>query len=91
MQVRKSLLFDENIPWTERYNSSLFDVTMGSCDGADACELVGLYILNNLCNKYNRKISIGLYENNSLAVQTSPRSADKIRRRNFLPFLKALC
>ena len=25
-----------------------FDVTMGSFDGADVCELVGLYALNNL-------------------------------------------
>ena len=25
-----------------------FDVTMGSCDGAEVCELVGLYIQNNL-------------------------------------------
>ena len=27
-------------------NSNLFDVTMGSYDGAEICELVGLFILN---------------------------------------------
>ena len=26
----------------------LFDVTMGSFDGAEVCKLVGLYLLNNM-------------------------------------------
>ena len=30
------------------WNSNLFDVTMGTYDGAEICELVGLFILNNL-------------------------------------------
>ena len=33
---------------------------MGSFDGAEVCELVGLYILNDLAKKY-RKEDIGLY------------------------------
>ena len=47
------------VGWIKKNNSS-FDVTMGSYDGAEVCELVGLFILNGLANKY-RKRSIGLY------------------------------
>ena len=37
-----------------------FDVTMGSFDGAELCELVGLYILHILGEKYG-KHRVGLY------------------------------
>ena len=47
MQSRKSLLFNNNKAWIKKDNSS-FDVTMGSYDGAEVCELVGLFILNDL-------------------------------------------
>ena len=55
---------------------------MGSYDGAEVCELVGLYILNKLCKKYSRKASIGLYRDDGLAAlkRIGPRSADKIRK-----------
>ena len=43
------------------------DVAMGSFDGAEICELVGLYILHGLFAKYG-KDSIGLYRDDGLAV-----------------------
>ena len=43
-----------------------FDVTMGSYDGAEICELVGLYILHVLGEKYGEN-KIGLYRDDSLA------------------------
>ena len=46
--ARKSLLFNNGKPWIKNNNSNLFDVTMGSYDGAEICELVGLFILNHL-------------------------------------------
>ena len=49
MHSRKSLLFDKNTAWIKKNNSS-FDVSMGSYDGAEVCELIGLFILNDLCN-----------------------------------------
>ena len=39
---RKSLLFDRTSVWVKKGNNSLFDVTMGSYDGAKICELSGL-------------------------------------------------
>ena len=45
---RKSLLSDENNAWVKKDSEGTFDVTMGSCDGAEVCELVGLFILSIL-------------------------------------------
>ena len=38
---RKSLLFHDNETWKKKTTDSCFDVTMGSFDGAEICELVG--------------------------------------------------
>ena len=32
-----------------------FDVTIGSYDGAEICDLVGLFILNHLGKKFGKK------------------------------------
>ena len=44
--ARKSLLFDSIGVWVKNDDNPLFDVTMGSFDGAEVCELVGLYLLS---------------------------------------------
>ena len=59
--ARKSLLFSVNKAWIKRDESnSMFDVTMGSFDGAEVCELVGLYILNTLGKAFGKE-NVGLY------------------------------
>ena len=62
-------------------SEGLFDVTMGSHDGAEICELVGLFILNHLSKKFGKE-SIGLYRDDGLAVikSKSARLADKTRK-----------
>ena len=47
--VLKSLLFIKHEICVKKDNSS-FDVTMGSFDGAEICEIVVLYLLNRLSN-----------------------------------------
>ena len=54
MHCRKSLLFDNKTAWTKKNHSSMFDVTMGSFDGAEVCELIRLFLLNNLSEKYGK-------------------------------------
>ena len=50
MHARKSLLFDNwGTAWSKKD-------TMGSFDGAEVCELVGLYILSILSRKYGYKL-----------------------------------
>ena len=79
--ARKSLLFNGNKPWVKRNNNSLFDVAMGSYDGTQMCDLVGLFVLNTLAEKFG-KDNIGLYRDDGLAVikGTSGRLADKARK-----------
>ena len=80
MHSRKSLLFNKDIAWTKKC-SSAFDVTMGSYDGAGVCELVGLFILNDICNEYG-KHNIGLYRDDGLAIfkNISGPQAERIRK-----------
>ena len=65
----------------KKQNDSLFDVTMGSFDGAKVCELVGLYILNSIATKFG-KDRVGLYRDDGLILirGTSARLADKTRK-----------
>ena len=44
---RKCLLFHENGPWVKKEDSKDFDVAMGSNDGLEISELVGLLMLSN--------------------------------------------
>ena len=79
--ARKSLLFSNGKPWTKNNSSNLFDVTMGSYDGAEICELVGLFILKQLGKTFGNK-NIGLYRDDGLAIikNKSARLADKTRK-----------
>lgn len=63
--ARKSLLFNGGRPWMKK--DGLFDVTMGSFDGAEICELVGLFALAKLPAQF-RNGNTGLYRDDGLAV-----------------------
>ena len=74
---KQSMLFNKGSTWCKRGNS-LFDVTMGSYDGAETCELIGLYLLSQL-NHLN--INIGLYRDDGLAVShKTPRQTDLLKK-----------
>ena len=66
MHCRKSILFGDQGTWTKK-NGSLFDVTMGSYDGAEICELVGQYLLHEL-NKTIKNQHLGLYRDDRLVI-----------------------
>ena len=66
---------------------SLFDVTMGAPDGAEVCELVGLYLLY----KTSSFIPIehtGLYRDDGLIMVTDPNGPkmERIRKDLFSTF-----
>ena len=78
MLFRKSLLFNTTSVWIKRE----FDFTMGNFDGAEICELVGVYILNVIGKKYGKE-RVGLYgEDDSLACSenVSGPQAESIRK-----------
>ena len=81
MHSRKSLLFNNADIWIKKNGDPDFDVTMGSFDSAELCEVVGLYIFHILgkkCGKYR----IGLYRDDRLVCfgDTSGPQADRIRK-----------
>ena len=66
LHARKSLLYKQGEPWMKK-DSGIFDVTMGAFDGAEVCELVGIYLLSILATKCNQE-NIGLYRDDGLAA-----------------------
>ena len=54
MHSRRSLLFDKDSVWVKKNNAN-FDVTIGSYDGAELCELTGLYILSIMDSKFGKE------------------------------------
>ena len=95
---RKSLLFthptapEQNqhaTPWTKK--TGLFDVTMGAFDGAEICEVVGLYILHLIKNRLTEleleleeslDLDVGLYRDDGLIVhkRLPGHTTDAIRK-----------
>ena len=59
-----------------------FDVTMGSFDGAEVCELVGLYLLDQLETNFGKNI-FGLYRDDGLGVlkNFSGPETDRLRKK----------
>ena len=55
----KSLVYKTGEPWGKRTPSGLIDVTMGSFDCAETCELVGAYLQHNIKDKHD--YAFGLY------------------------------
>ena len=87
MNARKSLLFarrkpdGDHVPWQKTENSD-FDVTMGAPDGAEVCELVGLFILNELKRRIP-EVNFGLYRDDGLGEHEKmpSKDIDKIRKK----------
>ena len=74
--VDKLTLYSNNMPW--RKIRSDFDVTMGSFDGAETCELVGLFQLSQLTHL---DVNVGLYRDDELATCTkTPKQVEAIKK-----------
>ena len=74
--TKKTTLYKDGNPWTKK--SSDFDVTMGSFDGAEVCELVGLYLLSQL---QHLAMNVGLYRDDGLAITNKrPRAVENMKK-----------
>ncbi|XP_044175381.1 uncharacterized protein LOC122958534 [Acropora millepora] len=79
LHAKRSLLFSSDSTWEKKSSNDLFDVTMGSFDGAETCELVGCYLLSLLTDKYGQ--NIGLYRDDGLAAfNKTPKEIEKIKK-----------
>ena len=78
---RKSLLYCKDEAWKKNESEDCFDVTIGSNDRAEICELTGIYILSQLSNLLPQE-DIGLYQDDGLILlqNTNGQLTDKIRK-----------
>ena len=74
----------------KKHTESCFDVTMGSFDGAEVCELVGIFILCFLAKLINKN-DCGLYMDDGLLIlrNVNGQQTDQIRK-NIIKYLKIL-
>ena len=78
---RKSLLYNNHEYWKKEDTDSCFDVTMGSYDGAEVCDLVGIYLLSLLANIIDKNNS-GLYHDDELIFlcNVNGQKMDRVRK-----------
>ena len=67
MHLRKIFLFQNSESWVKKDGNKDFDVPMGCFDGAEICELVGSFILNQLRSVLDKN-DIGLYWDDGLGI-----------------------
>ena len=81
MHSRRSVLFNDSCIWVKKKQSH-FDVTQGSYDGAELCELVGIYLLH-IIEIYLPNLNTGLYRDDGLSCVTnvSGPQIDRIRKQ----------
>ena len=79
IHAKTSCLYNSGEHWGKRSSSNLFDVTMGSYDGAESCELVGSFLLHLITAKHGKKF--GLYRDDGLGiVKESAREIERIKK-----------
>ena len=80
-QARKSLLYYIDKRWVKKGERN-FDISMDAYDGAEVCELIGIFILP-LLSKHINENHIGLYRDESLAIlkNTSDPEAEKLKKK----------
>ena len=89
-RAKKTLLFHNNYPWNKSEPPHQFDVTMGSYDGAETCELVGTYLLHKINHLFNNELEVGLYRDDGLAIlgNKSACQANRIAKSLIAEFKK---
>ena len=83
--MKKSFLFKHGQPWSKKGDSN-FDVAMGSFDGAETCDIVGLYILSKL-KDINDDIDLGLFRDDGAGESSlPPNQLDDVRKEIIAKF-----
>ena len=78
IHAKNSILVHQQQSWQKK-GVTTFDVTMGSYDGAETCELVGSFLLSQL---QDLDINIGLYRDDGLAISNAtPRVTENIKKQ----------
>ena len=86
---RKSLLFYGNETWKKKDADATFDVTMGSYDEVELCELIGINIQSLLTNILSKN-NMGLYRDDGLFIlrKINKQQTDRVRKKIISIFSK---
>ena len=89
IHAKEALLFNDDSAWVKKsQRAQNFDVTMGSYDGSETAEIIGLYILNKLSSVFGIQ-NIGLYRDDGLAVMNNASGPEMERaRKNLIKIFK---
>ena len=85
--ARRSLLYTNGDTWIKKNIQSTFNVAMGSYDGAEVCDLVGIHLLFQLKQLSNQ--NIGLHRDDDLAITNGiPRNTKNLKKNKCVKSLK---
>ena len=84
LNTKKGLLFHDNEVWRKK-GEEPFDVTMGSWDGAEVCELIGIFLLSKLSHI---NLNIGLYRDDGLGVSRLTARQTEIAKKKLCSVFK---
>ena len=77
--ARKQLITWDDSNWTKK--QGLFDISIGSYDGAECCDIVGLYILFHLKNEFPDE-NLSLYRDDGIgATAKHGAQASRLEKR----------
>ena len=81
LHSRKTVLFWNQSTWVKKNGNEDFDIPLGCYDGAEICELVGIYIQIKLCKLMNKR-DFRLYRDDGLGIlrNTCRPEADRKRK-----------
>ena len=73
--AKRTVVYSGGSPWKKKSSNDMFDVTMGSYDGAETCELVVCLMLHKLQPLLGK--DVGLYRDDGLSVvRKRPRQVE---------------
>ena len=79
VHAKKSCLFSSGKQWCKKSSSDFFNITMGSYDGAESCELVGSFLLHEITMKHSN--NFGLDRDDGLGISNkSPHEVELIKK-----------
>ena len=82
------MLFNSKEPWLKKSGNEEFGVSIGCYDGANVCELVGVFILH-LLKTIMRKENVGLYRDNGQGIlRNFPGHEIERKRRQIIQIFK---
>ena len=86
LKSKRSLLYDHRGEPFVKKGGSNFDITMGSWDGAESCDLVSLFLLGKV---QHLNLNIGAYRDDWLAVSHYTARVTEMKKKELCKIFKA--